>query len=95
MIDDQPACTVVWQGITIEVTFSPSDILAHAHLQLRTANGEILPVTTTGYRSHFLPQGIVEAAGGPEAFVMAWLDEEAKSAMWKKQEAASRQLSLF
>lgn len=54
-----------------------------------------LPITETGYRSHFLSKGVVEAAGGPTACVTAWLDEAAKSKAWQRHEAESRQLSLF
>jgi hypothetical protein len=87
--------TIEWQGVTVLVSYSPSDIMAHAHIELRVPDKRRLPVTETGYRSHFLPRGVVEAAGGPEAFVKAWLDEEAKTSKWKKQAEADRQLSLF
>ena len=89
-------CTVVWEGITINVSYKPKDIMAYAHLELRVQlPHKEIPVTETGYRSHFLPPGIVEEAGGPEAFVLAWLTEEAKTPQWKKRDAAARQLSLF
>lgn len=93
--DGRQHCRITWRGIGIEVSFSPSDIMAHAHLELHTDNRAQLPVTETGYRSHFLPRGVVEAAGGPEAFVLAWLEKESKSPEWRKREAAARQLDLF
>lgn len=46
-------------------------------------NDAQIPITETGYRSHFLPDGNVEEHGGPEAYVLAWLDHEADSAAWK------------
>ena len=54
-----------------------------------------IPITETGYRSHFSPSGIVEEHGGPEAYVLAWLDHAAQSDAWKQKAEAARQLSLF
>lgn len=43
-----------------------------------------LPITDTGYRSHFHPSGTIEARGGDVAtYVTAWLDEEATSSEWR------------
>lgn len=98
-------CTITWQEITIEVSYE-ADWLGmhalnpewgHAHLQLQSLEPERaeLPVTETGYRSHFPARGTVEAAGGPAAFALSWLDTEARNPAWREREAASRQLSLF
>lgn len=54
-----------------------------------------LPVTETGYRSHFTSREAVEAEGGPVAYARKWLDCEAMSDAWKAREAAARQMSLF
>ncbi len=54
-----------------------------------------LPVTETGYRSHFIQVGLVEATGGPAAYVRRWLDEEARRPVWRRVEAAWRLLDLF
>ena len=54
-----------------------------------------LPVTETGYRSHFVDSGVVESFGGPAAFVQAWLDQEALTDEWRLLESASRQMALF
>lgn len=89
--------TVRWDGIVIEVSYKPKDIMAMAHLELRVQypKGAQLPVTDTGYRSHFLHPGIVEDAGGPEAFVTAWLEHEAMQPSWLSQVEKSRQFDLF
>lgn len=52
-------------------------------------------MTETGYRSLFHEPGPVEAAGGPAAFVENWLNLEAKSRAWRRQEVTGQQLSLF
>lgn len=87
---------IVWDGVQVAITYRQrrwkSDF---DHIELHVEEGRIIPVTETGYRSHFLPAGIVEEYGGPEDFVRAWLDHEAASSDWKKREQAARQMSLF
>ena len=94
-----------WQGITLSVTYEPDwlgrgergAVHATAHLTITAIAPERarLPVTETGYRSHFLAQGEVEAADGPEAYVREWLDFMAQSREWKRYEQESRQYTLF
>lgn len=87
---------IVWRDVSIEITFHKrrwkSDF---DHMELRVEQGRIIPVTKTGYRSHFLPAGIVDEHGGPDGFVKAWLNHEAENSGWKKSEEAARQFSLF
>lgn len=68
-----------------------------AHLQIRVLAPvrAPLPVTDTGYRSHFVDRDAVESEGGPVEFVRRWLDAEADTKDWRAKEAAARQLSLF
>ncbi len=66
-----------------------------AHLTVQAENKQRLPFTETGYRSPFLHPDSVEAAGGPDAYVLAWLDHAAGSTEWKRYIEASRQFSLF
>lgn len=91
--------TFTWEGIEIELTYVPEAYGgAIAHLEVRTINPERapLPITETGYRSHYHPVGTVEAGEGTLVEqVTAWLDEEAKSKAWKKYVEDSRQYSLF
>lgn len=94
--------TIIWRGIIVEVSYEAQWLgsdgpFSSAHLQLNVIEpeGAILPVTETGYRSHFTDRAIIEEAGGPVAFVKAWLDCEANSQDWKNKEAAARQMTLF
>ena len=82
--------TIVWRGITVEITFTPEKFGMADHVELRTEDRAALPVTETGYRSHFVAVGTVEAHGGAVAFVTPWLDHEAERAGWN-----GAQLSLF
>lgn len=54
-----------------------------------------LPITETGYRSHFMPALDLINAGGPVTFVTAWIEQEAKSSAWSKAAAARAQGDLF
>ena len=88
-----------WEGIEIELTYVPKAYGgAIAHLEVRSINPKRapLPITETGYRSHFHPVGTVEEGEGTLIEqVTAWLDEEAKSKKWQTYLVESRQFSLF
>lgn len=90
-----------WQGIALSVSYCPSWSVSYreiygydlAHLEIRAPCP--LPVTGTGYRSHFTRPDLIDAEGGPVAFVLAWLDDAAQSPAWKARQEQARQLSLF
>ena len=93
-----------WNGIALRISWEPSwlnlgERLGYdtAHLQIEATRPEraALPITETGYRSHFTTPATVAALGGPVAFVLAWLDEESHTAARKKREQEARQFSLF
>ncbi len=90
--------THVWDGITLEISYEEDWLSGtSAHIQVRSIDPERepLPITETGYRSHFCAPGDVTDHGGPVAYVMAWIDAEAETETWKKAKAARAQLSLF
>lgn len=94
-----------WRGYRLEVRYCPSwspsyeeiygECMAHLELMSLEEPRLPLPVTETGYRSHFTPAKFIDDEGGPIAFVQSWLDDAAKSPKWKELEAASRQMSLL
>lgn len=87
-----------WQGIEIETRYWPLKWNVTAHLEVESIAPERapLPITETGYRSHFHKRGTIEAQGGDVvAQVTAWLDEEATSREWRAYVEASRQGELF
>ncbi|QHQ35232.1 hypothetical protein [Algicella marina] len=91
--------TIVWEGIEIELTYDPAawgGVIAH--LEVRSINPDCapLPITETGYLSHYHPCGTVEENKGTLAEqVTGWLDKEAKSKTWKMYLEDCRQLRLF
>lgn len=94
-----------WQGITLSVSFEPDWLgigqyaygapLAHIEVRVIRPEKARLPITETGYRSHFVATHDVEDAGGAVAYVQAWLDHEAQKPEWKTFAMSQRQLSLF
>lgn len=95
---------VSWNGIQLAITWEPKWLHIGeelgwdtAHLQVEAIAPEraMLPITETGYRSHFTNAATVADMGGPVAFVRQWLDEEAATPAWRAQDAASRQFALF
>ncbi|HWJ88726.1 MAG TPA: hypothetical protein VNS12_11690 [Pelagibacterium sp.] len=81
---------ITWRGIQIEITFTPEKLGMIEHIELHAENRLALPVTETGYCSHFIPIGSVAQEGGPVAYVTAWLDFEAERTRW-----SGAQLTLF
>ncbi len=89
---------LTWQGVEVRVTFTPRRWTVIDHLEIQSVKPERapLPITGTGYLSHFMQPGTIAAHGGDVvAQVRAWLDEEATSEDWQSHVAASRQGELF
>ena len=92
-----------WQGIAIEISFTPDwsrayrEVYGHplTHIEVRAENKQPLPITETGYYSLFVPACEVEENGGPLAYVKTWLDVNAESDDWKEYCEEQRQGSLF
>lgn len=82
--------TITWWHVEIEITYTPNQFGMVDHIELRTNDKTALPVTETGYRSHFVNAGTVAHHGGAVTFVTAWLDHQAERLGWSND-----QLSLF
>ena len=92
---------ITWENIKIEISYeaiiykSFEEIYGYSMARLEIKANEELPITETGYRSHFLPNTEIEEHGGAEKFVLDWLISASKSEEWKKVKAGSDQYSLF
>ncbi len=84
-----------WQGRKIETSYQPRSFAGTAHLQIRVKHARPLPITETGYRSHFASPADVEHMGGPAAYVEAWLDAMAQSKTWKRIARGGYQMTLL
>lgn len=91
---------LIWQDIELEVSYEPKawgGATAHLKIQSIKPARAPLPVTETGYRSHYHPVGMIEEnyAGDVIKAVTEWLDEAAKGKDWQRYVERSRQGELF
>jgi hypothetical protein len=94
---------LIWNTIAIDVKYDNDWCNAHreimdfsmAHLEIKSVDKVRLPITETGYRSHFIAAAAIEEYGGAEKYVCDWLDEKSKTKAWKDYVNRSKQLSLF
>ena len=85
---------ITWNGIVIAVSIAQNWLnTGYHHIELRA--GQPLPVTQTGYRSHFMPMDQFAAFDNLEQLVRLWLDDAAKSIDWIISQEEARQLKLF
>ena len=94
---------IKWRGIEIRIRWeenwlnlsSPKYDVAHLDIESILPCRARLPITYTGYKSHFTTPAEIKEYGGPVAFVTQWLNEAAKASNWKEEHANNQQLSLF
>lgn len=89
--------TIDWQGITLSVRYTAQKFgrdVHHLEIHVLEPKGAKLPITETGYKSHFFSDH-VEDYGGPVAYVRAWLDEAAGEPDWMRHVEHERQFKLF
>lgn len=86
-----------WRGIDIEIRHCPmwSRAAEIDHIEVISEDHQALPITETGYRSLFIKPEYIDAFGTATAYVLGWLDEEAKSPDWAHKESDSKQMSMF
>jgi hypothetical protein len=92
-----------WNGISIEIRWESNWLnltssgydTAHLEIESIAPDRAHLPITETGYRSHFTSPETVAAYGGPVAFVEAWLETESQAPGWRREERERQQLTLF
>lgn len=86
------------EAVSIRITHS-RDYLASGtdHIEVESIRPKKapLPITETGYRSHFLTPLELMNAGGPATFVAAWLETEARGKSWTKFQTTRAQGDLF
>ena len=94
MDDGYTSFELIWQDLVVVVSYQANWLSTDQwHIELRC--DERLPVTETGYRSHFLAD--VEFANEDEIliWITEWLDQAASNPAWLRHKEDSRQLTLF
>jgi len=91
---------LTWEGIEIEARYDPKyagGIIAHLEVEAINPERAKLPMTETGYRSHFHQVGTIEAEynGDVVKAVIHWLNDEVQSKAWQRYIEASKQGDLF
>ena len=96
---------ILWNGLRIEARFTPnfSPIYEETygyrlvHIELCTLEPPLapLPISDTGYRSHFIPSPQLADYEDHLEYLLAWLDHAATDPQWIAQAEAAKQGSLF
>ena len=100
---EKETLSMAWQGLAVDVECTPnfSPVFQKmygrtlVHLAIERRGKGRLPITDTGFRSHFTTTANIEGHGGSESYVRAWLEEGAKSKAWQEYIQKERQLKLF
>ena len=94
MEDPREALEIQWQGIAVTVHIERNWLNSgFDHIEVKA--NQSLPITNTGYRSHFMTPAELDQWDSMEAFVRDWLDDAALARQWQDYLAAQRQLRLF
>ena len=86
---------ITWDGRIIHLSYCPKYLEEVAHVEIRTQDGEPMPITETGYKSHFVITDNPPCLEDVILFVTDWLDQETKSKSWLEYSENSKQLTLF
>ena len=86
-----------WRHVRCKVIETPNSFAGLTHLELHAiaARDVPLPITHTGYKSHFVATQALAEAGGAVAMFTRWMDTEATSKAYRDAEFLWRQGDLF
>jgi len=86
---------ITWRGIGLTITHTINYFAGIDHIEIHSENRTPFSISETGYKSHFLHSDGLQGHPNAVEYVLAWLEDEAKSKAWKAQEFSSRQGNLF
>lgn len=97
--------TLIWNGIHIHVIHTANVSAAYheiygyclSRLEVEAISPAraSLPITKTGYLSHYIRTDSIDHYDGPVAYVRLWLDSEAQNPAWLALRDTTAQLSLL
>lgn len=93
-----PALKLIWREIACRVRHTPNYLSkgwSHIELIVQNPKNAPLPITSTGYLSHFLDEDLLKRAGGPVQFFLDWIEREAHTKQSAAVEFKWRQGDLF
>lgn len=97
-IASESTIRLVWRNVVCRVRHAPDDLSkdwSHIELIVLTPKAAPLPITQTGYLSHFLDEELLARSGGPVRFFLDWIEREAGSKTWASAEFKWEQGDLF
>jgi hypothetical protein len=88
---------LTWRGTLLSIKHTPQYFghADHVEVTVKKPVKAILPITDTGYRSHFIDPDELQAAGGAVLFVQAWLEREATTQACRDRQAKLAQLDFL
>lgn len=88
--------TIAWEGRSIRLSYTVRWLEMADHIEVQSEDGAPLPITDTGYRSHFFgPVNPPLTMDEAEAMVITWLNKDAAKQAWQDHLLTTQQLSLF
>lgn len=87
--------TIKWDERTLRLSYKSEYFEGMAHIEIRSEDQEPLPITSTGYKSHFFSTDNPPSMDETVQFVLDWLNKEAKTKQWQSYKAQSQQMELF
>lgn len=85
---------MAWHGMDVGVGFIENwPIQGFCHIEIKC--DKKLPITETGYKSHFMDIRNLEGFSDHVAFVVVWLNDAAQSKEWRRHVESLRQGDLF
>lgn len=87
---------MTWESRRLRLSYHPRRFTAIDHVEVQSLDGQALPITETGYRSHFFgPVEPILTLAEVRNMIVKWLDSEARKPDWQAHLKQSQQLSLF
>jgi len=94
MADEPIIHQIEWQGIAITITHRKTyPISGFGHIEVQA--NQRLPITETGYRSHFISDQELSGFKDAQDYVTQWLEATCKTKEWLAHVESLRQPSLF
>lgn len=86
-----------WDNVKIELCYQHKRFGVIDHIEIRSIDPAHapLPITQTGYRSHFISDDELQDFDSPLDFVQTWMRVEAAKPHWMGQSHTPAQYSLF